>query len=937
MKQPLSIICIALLLPFILGFSPYFGENRNDMSNVPDSIDRAILQDRVSIEQQNLSAAEPTRSGDQASITQDGFTITVQPENLTLQGYYGVSSRGYYQCGEYKITADRSGLLNLFRKKQFDNPNITIFTPRTNRYALAEAFKKEWVTYYGNETVEDTTRQDTVLGNLTTRRTVYSLNATTNESYASGEENVTYWIIENRSKQYTKHEEKAISSLNLSNEQTFYLRICAPKATSDLFDMGFKFDATNILLPAPLFNTSTQTEWNLGSHSNTTANATGLLILNTSLYEINTTRNNFTSLSILFHFNTIAADGESSTSANNYAGAGFNDATCTSPNCATSTNNGKIGKAYDFDNDVFSVADFTEITSVLNKLSFGSWIKPDTELTAAGDRYILRKKSSTNDAYYLRMNAGTDQYRCMVRTSGTNRVCDTALPAGYTTVGAWHNVACAYDGTNLKVYWDGAVNNTCSYSGDVVAGAGDLFIGAYNNNAADPFDGSIDEAFLWRRALSAQEVQDIYEYQDGLYARNSNYQSKVFNDTTNAQWNVIYWSSPYNKSGQIDKENFNTTALQALYHFNKEDRFGENATYAYDHSNNNRHATCTSCPTSTNAGKFLGAYSYAGIQYFNATTTKNLLLENDFTASFWIKFSSLNNDKDIMKKLERPTRNGWQLAYYQAYGTITFEQSCNNIYDLKPADQQISTNTWYHVAYRVTSGTGRMFINGKLQASSSTQEICDTGSAIEIGTSSLASETINGTVDEVAIWSRSLSNEEIAQQYARGLTQAALNARSCNDSQCSGEAYSQNFTESPILLNTSITPDNTYFQYQYALSTSNRSSTPEIKSIVIKNFANESEGRTAIEQGIQQELASGYTLSYSYQVYSRNLSNSQTLGTFDVVAIKANKTWGFNYLAGQQAAVQMGNLTPVLYTFEFFNKTEEEITTEVKKFINTTR
>ena len=237
----------------------------------------------------------------------------------------------------------------------------------------------------------------------------------------------------------------------------------------------------------------------------------------------------------------------------------------------------------------------------------------------------------------------------------------------------------------------------------------------------------------------------------------------------------------------------------------------------------------------------------------------------------------------------------------------------------------------------MTSGTGRMFINGKLQASSSTQEICDTGSAIEIGTSSLASETINGTVDEVAIWSRSLSNEEIAQQYARGLTQAVLNIRSCNDNQCSGETYSQNFTESPILLNTSITPDNTYFQYQYALSTSNRSSTPEIKSIVIKNFANESEGRTAIEQGIQQELASGYTINSYYQLYSRNFSNSQTLGTFDVVAIKANKTWGFNYLAGQQAAVQMGNLTPVLYTFEFFNKTEEEITTEVKKFINTTR
>ena len=99
----------------------------------------------------------------------------------------------------------------------------------------------------------------------------------------------------------------------------------------------------------------------------------------------------------------------------------------------------------------------------------------------------------------------------------------------------------------------------------------------------------------------------------------------------------------------------------------------------------------------------------------------------------------------------------------------------------------------------------------------------------------------------------------------------------------------------------------------------------------------ESNARESIGIGIQNALLSGYTNYTDLQIYGRNLSNAQVLGTFDRAAKKGNKMWAFNRIGVSDNYVNMVNLTPTLYTLEFANKTSEYITNQTERLINATK
>ena len=75
--------------------------------------------------------------------------------------------------------------------------------------------------------------------------------------------------------------------------------------------------------------------------------------------------------------------------------------------------------------------------------------------------------------------------------------------------GAWRHIACTYDSDGaVRVYVEGALTHTSSVIGGAVENSGaPLLIGRRTGGAA--FDGRIDEAGVWERALSAAELQDV--------------------------------------------------------------------------------------------------------------------------------------------------------------------------------------------------------------------------------------------------------------------------------------------------------------------------------------------------------------------------------------------------------------------------------------------
>ncbi|MBI3036863.1 hypothetical protein HYY73_03890, partial [Candidatus Woesearchaeota archaeon] len=102
------------------------------------------------------------------------------------------------------------------------------------------------------------------------------------------------------------------------------------------------------------------------------------------------------------------------------------------------------------------------------------------------------------------------------------------------------------------------------------------------------------------------------------------------------------------------------------------------------------------------------------------------------------------------------------------------------------------------------------------------------------------------------------------------------------------------------------------------------------------NSATEAEGDTAIEAGINSSIPTA-TKYKEQQAYVRNLSNNQTLGTFDRVASFGSQRWLLNYITTGESYIRAPNLTTAVYVLEITSKTSTQITDEVSSFINATK
>lgn len=61
-----------------------------------------------------------------------------------------------------------------------------------------------------------------------------------------------------------------------------------------------------------------------------------------------------------------------------------------------------------------------------------------------------------------------------------------------------------YDGSAIYIYVNGALAAKVDQTGAVASGVGDVLVGPI------PFSGVVAEIMLWTRALSAQEIQELY-------------------------------------------------------------------------------------------------------------------------------------------------------------------------------------------------------------------------------------------------------------------------------------------------------------------------------------------------------------------------------------------------------------------------------------------
>ncbi len=298
----------------------------------------------------------------------------------------------------------------------------------------------------------------------------------------------------------------------------------------------------------------------------------------------------------------------------------------------------------------------------------------------------------------------------------------------------------------------------------------------------------------------------------------------------------------------------NTSGLVLLMHFNNESSQGENNSLVKDWSvdvNGERSASANNNGTLLNGTSINktnykfggGAAQFDGVDDFVGKFPKIISpVGSSRTICLWTSIADPSRRQGLVTT--RPF-TGVDGGFLFGPDGVANEISYVHIGGSNLAvGTTINANQWYHlcVTLDTASAVATMYKDG-LQigslASFSVERNTSSNGTIGAEEDGLnAGRLLNGSIDEVAIWNRSLSAQEILNLYKRGALKLNLSVRSCDDSACSGESFSDYFTNSSgIKLNTTITPINRYFQYRFDFNSSGLNLTPVLYNVTI-NYTN---------------------------------------------------------------------------------------------------
>jgi Concanavalin A-like lectin/glucanases superfamily len=169
---------------------------------------------------------------------------------------------------------------------------------------------------------------------------------------------------------------------------------------------------------------------------------------------------------------------------------------------ATRNTSGQYGAALDFDgtNDLVTVPDSSSL-DLTSGMTVEAWVRP---LTTSGWRTAVLKERP-GDTVYALYSSNNDNGR----PSGRLRVNGSNVFVNGTsrlTTSVWTHLATTFDGSNLRLYVNGALVATRAASGAILTSTNPLRIGG-SSALGRWFRGRIDEVRVYNRALSASEIQ----------------------------------------------------------------------------------------------------------------------------------------------------------------------------------------------------------------------------------------------------------------------------------------------------------------------------------------------------------------------------------------------------------------------------------------------
>lgn len=417
---------------------------------------------------------------------------------------------------------------------------------------------------------------------------------------------------------------------------------------------------------------------------------------------------------------------------------------------------GKVNKAFDFDGngDYVRVNDHSSIDKDAGEnMTWAFWININSFPTGVDDGDIILQKRGSgegNSGYEFGLNDDGELFFQV--DDGPNSF--GILSSGLLSLNTWYFVTFVIEGGNGTIYLNGSfdnVNINANYANGM-PNSYDLSIGYDLRGPATLYDldGTLDEIAIYERALSAAEVQQLYSSSDVGNAYCDNPVQPDFFLENCPDGMISYWKFDVSESGNATD-----------YYDNNDGTGGSGGTRG------------TSDPIWIPDGIANGAYDFDGSNdYISAPASLDGY--DNISMELWFKAYNPGAWEGILSNYYRKGLSVGITSTYIHFSGRPYGLAYGNY-----AAQYLTavqSDKWYHVVGVKEGNYLKLYVDGEfkvdtdlgddqvMQAYESTIIGSDMGSG-----GNPTSSYFDGLVDEVAFYSRALTDSEIQQHYDAGL------------------------------------------------------------------------------------------------------------------------------------------------------------------------
>lgn len=412
------------------------------------------------------------------------------------------------------------------------------------------------------------------------------------------------------------------------------------------------------------------------------------------------------------------------------------------------SNNGKFGKALDFDGS----NDYVNLTGI-----------GDSGITHTISFWANSRNSSNNGKYVLDVQSGRILVGWGSDTAGQIGIYDGTwrLFGNSPSANIWHYLTFVLDGSTskMKMYLNGTqYGSELDYTPSAIGGS--VAIGSRYSMASYRFNGLIDDVKIYNIALTADEVK--LDYNQGAQFVMGKSNQTIGGTTTNLDYCIPG----------------DTTACSAPV---AEWKFEEGVgTTTYDTSGNNYHgvfSTGNSAPTWT-TGKIGKGLSFDKSDYVNHGDVLDMEL-NDMTISTWIKSSDTGSSSQYIISKARAANQNYRYGVYLKSGRAGIFMQGDGGSDVGiTSNTSVTDNKWHNLSFIFDrSSSASIYIDGVYDTSGTISQWVsanmNSDNPFRIGSytandSVTASGFFNGKLDNIRVYNYARTPAQIAYDYNKG-------------------------------------------------------------------------------------------------------------------------------------------------------------------------